>query len=49
MMEHSSLVKFLEWNWLAMQTGQLGARDASVHNIGSLLDSTATGVVVPED
>ena len=48
-MEHSSLVKFLEWNWLAMQTGQLGARDAAVPNIGSLLDGAATGVAVPED
>ena len=27
-MEHSSIVKFLEWNYLGGQTGQLGARDA---------------------
>lgn len=46
-MEHSSVVKFLEWNFLGA-TGQLGARDANVNNIGSLLDPNATGVVVPE-
>jgi phospholipase C len=47
-MEHSSVVKFIEWNWLAMQTGQLGGRDATVANLGSLLDPAATGVTVPE-
>jgi phospholipase C len=46
-MEHSSLVKFIEWNWLGGQTGQLGTRDTNVSNIGSLLDPNATGVVVP--
>lgn len=46
-MEHSSIVKFVEWNWLGMQTGQLAGRDASVANLGSLLDPTATGVAVP--
>ena len=46
-MEHSSLVKFIEWNWLGMQTGQLGGRDAQVANVGSLLDPAATGVTVP--
>ena len=35
-LEHSSIVKFIEWNWLGA-TGQLGARDAVVHNLGSLL------------
>jgi phospholipase C len=45
-MEHSSVVKFIEWNWLGA-TGQLGARDAVVNNLGSLLDPAATGVVVP--
>jgi phospholipase C len=48
-LEHSSLVRFIEWNWLGMQMGQLAARDATVHNIGSLLDPAATGVAVPED
>lgn len=48
-LEHSSLVRFIEWNWLGMQTGQLAARDAEVHNLGSLLDPAATGVAVPED
>ncbi len=46
-MEHSSLVKFLEWNFLNGATGQLGARDAVVNNIGSLLDPTKTAVPVP--
>jgi phospholipase C len=47
-MEHSSIVKFIEWNWLG-GTGQLGARDAVVNNLGSLLDPARTGVVVPID
>jgi len=47
-MEHSSVVTFVEWNWLGQQTGQLLTRDAVVHNIGSLLDPTATVVGVPE-
>jgi phospholipase C len=47
-MEHSSLVKFIEWNWLAGQTGQLAGRDVSIANLGSLLDPTATGVQVPD-
>jgi phospholipase C len=47
-MEHSSIVKFLEWNYTGA-TGQLGTRDAVVANIGSLLDPTATKVQVPED
>ncbi|MGB8224095.1 MAG: alkaline phosphatase family protein [Polyangiales bacterium] len=47
-MEHSSIVKFIEWNWFGGETGQLGGRDATVHNIGSLLDSTVTGSTVPE-
>jgi phospholipase C len=46
-LEHSSIVKFIEWNWLGGQTGQLGGRDASIANLGSLLDPTATGVMVP--
>ena len=47
-MEHSSIVKFLEFNFLG-STGQLMARDAVVNNIGSLLDPTATGTAVPEN
>jgi phospholipase C len=47
-MEHSSVVKFIEWNWLGGETGQLGTRDTVVHNIGSLLDPAETGVPVPE-
>jgi len=47
-MEHSSIVKFIEWNWLGGETGQLAGRDATINNIGSLLDSTATGRTVPQ-
>lgn len=46
-MEHSSVVKFIEWNWLG-STGQLGTRDTTAANIGSLLDPNQTGVAVPE-
>ncbi len=35
-LEHSSIVKFIEWNFLG-STGQLHARDAVVRNLGSLL------------
>lgn len=44
-MEHSSIVKFLEWNFLGHQSGQLKARDAHVNNLGSML---APGLHVPE-
>jgi phospholipase C len=47
-MEHSSIVKFLEWNFLGKVTGQLGGRDGAVKNIGSLLDP-ALGVPDGED
>ena len=46
-LEHSSVVKFIEWNWTG-QTGQLAGRDTSVGNLGTLLDPAATGVTVPE-
>jgi hypothetical protein len=46
-LEMSSITKFLEWNWLGGETGQLGHRDASVANIGSVLDATTTGTPVP--
>jgi phospholipase C len=46
-MEHSSIVKFIEWNWLGGATGQLMGRDAVVNNVGDLLDGTKTGTVVP--
>ncbi len=44
-LEHSSIVKFVEWNWLAKTVGGLAGRDAdpAVGNLGSLLDP-ATGV-----
>lgn len=49
-MEHSSIVKFLEWNFTADHaTGQLGARDAVVNNLGSLLDPTTVAVPVPSN
>jgi phospholipase C len=46
-MEHSSILRFIEWNWLEGDTGQLGARDGLVEGIGSLLEPTKTGVPVP--
>lgn len=48
-MEHSSVVKLLEWNFLGGITGQLGGRDgdATLANMGSLLDPVATGTPVP--
>ncbi|APR78645.1 Acid phosphatase [Minicystis rosea] len=45
-MEHSSIVKFLEFNYLDGKTGQLGARDVEVNNIGSLLDEAETGLAI---
>lgn len=39
-MEHSSIVRFIEWNWLGGETGQLGRRDTVVSDIRSLLDPT---------
>jgi phospholipase C len=46
-LEHSSIVKFIEWNWTG-QTGQLAGRDVAVGNLGTLLDPAATGTQVPE-
>lgn len=46
-MEHSSFVKFLEWNFLGGATGQLGTRDTVVSSIADLLDETAVGAAVP--
>jgi phospholipase C len=47
-LEHSSIVKFLEYNFLEGKTGQLGARDAVVNNIGSLIDAAAYGEAIPD-
>lgn len=48
-MEHSSIVRFLEYNFLGPgSAGALGNRDAVVNNIGSLLDPAATGLQIPE-
>jgi phospholipase C len=46
-MEHSSVVRFLEYNFLG-PVGQLGGNDAKVNNIGSLLDREQTGIPIPE-
>jgi phospholipase C len=46
-LEHSSLTRFIEWNWFDGQTGQLGFRDRFVNNLGSLFDPAATGIAVP--
>ncbi len=48
-MEHSSVVRFIEWNWLGGATGQLMGRDATVNNIGDLLDPAMTGTTVPSN
>jgi phospholipase C len=45
-LEHSSVVRFLELNFLG-DTGQLHARDGYVNNLGSLLDPNAVGYPVP--
>jgi phospholipase C len=37
-LEHASIVKFIEWNWLSGGTGQLGGRDVTAHGLGSVLD-----------
>jgi len=37
LLEHSSIVKFIEWKWLPPGT-TLGGREAKVNNIGGLLD-----------
>jgi phospholipase C len=46
-LEHSSVVKFLEYNFIG-PTGQLNARDAVVNNLGSLLDPAKTGIAIPD-
>lgn len=48
MMEHSSVVRFLEHNFLGPHyAGALEHRDAAVANLGSLLDPTTTGIAIP--
>jgi phospholipase C len=47
--EPSSIIKFIEWNWFNGSPGQLGARDATVNNLGDLFDSTRTGVTIPSN
>jgi len=47
-LEHASITKFLEWNYLGGHTGQLGTRDAVVNNIGSVLDASKVGTALPE-
>ncbi len=46
-LEHSSILAFVEYNFLH-ESGQLAARNAVVHNLGSLLDPAETGIVIPE-
>ncbi|CAF1281961.1 unnamed protein product [Rotaria sordida] len=48
-MEPSSLIKFIEWNWLNGSTGQLGTRDTVVNNIGDMFNDTKTGVTIPSN
>jgi phospholipase C len=47
-MEHSSVLRLIEWNWLGRKTGQLDGRDRDVANMGSLLDPAATGTMIPD-
>jgi phospholipase C len=46
-MEHSSIVKFIEWNWLGARTGQLETRDSNVNSIGDLIDPQEAGILIP--
>jgi hypothetical protein len=46
-MEPSRIVKFIEWNWLDGETGQLGQRDKVVNNLGDMFCEEKTGVKVP--
>ncbi|ORY41940.1 phosphoesterase-domain-containing protein, partial [Rhizoclosmatium globosum] len=46
-MEHSSLLRFIESNFLGGAPGQLQTRDAIVNNIGDLLDQSKTGYFFP--
>jgi len=46
-MEHSSIIKFIEWNWLSGKTGQLNTRDTNVNGIGDLIDQAMAGIEVP--
>jgi phospholipase C len=46
-LEHSSILALVEYNFLG-KSGQLGVRDAEVHNLGSLLDPAQTGIAIPE-
>ncbi len=46
--EHSSIVAFLEWNFLGPeQIGALGARDKVVAGLGDLLDAAEVGIAPP--
>lgn len=46
-MEFSSLIKFIEWNWLNGEPNHLGTRDAVVNNIGDMFDNQKTGIIIP--
>lgn len=46
-MEFSSLIKFIEWNWLNGEPDHLGTRDAVVNNIGDMFDNQKTGINIP--
>jgi phospholipase C len=46
-LEDSSFIEFIEWNFLGNGVGQLGARDTITNNIGSLFDPAKTGVTIP--
>jgi len=45
-MESSSLIRFIEWNWLGKE-GLLGARDMLVNNLGDIFDEEKAGIKIP--
>jgi len=45
-MESSSLIRFIEWNWLGKE-GLLWARDMHVNNIGDIFDEEKAGIKIP--
>lgn len=45
-MDHSSIVRFLEYNFVG-SVGGLNAADARVNGLGSLLDPSQTGIPIP--
>jgi len=47
-MEPSSLIRFIEWNWLGKE-GMLWARDMLANNIGDIFDEEKVGTKIPSE